>query len=81
MRLVNVQSIRDYIEKQSAVPTYGKARSRDYYIDNGRKGAKAKAEKSHSEIGGQKKEALPSGSASKHRNQQTQNSEKMDLPR
>jgi hypothetical protein len=45
MRLVNAQSIRDYIEKQSAVPSFGKARSRDYYSDNGRKGAQAKAEK------------------------------------
>jgi hypothetical protein len=50
MRLINVQSIRDYIEKQSAVPTYGKARSRDFYRDNGRRGAQAKAQKSQREM-------------------------------
>ena len=42
MRLVNTQSIRDYIKKQSAVPSFSKARPRDYYSDNGRKGAQAK---------------------------------------
>jgi hypothetical protein len=44
MRLVSVQSLRDYIESSSEKPASGaNGRTRDYYSELGRKGAKAKA--------------------------------------